>query len=115
MAVLKSDEARGLLKTLLPELGATDRERLETVLRNTGSGKARLSDCLPAGGLETALTAFRGFRKRVNDLAKEMGIPVRLEVDTLKKNSPDQRWCWFEDPEPAARRAEAYSDAVTSD
>ncbi|WP_321532730.1 TIR domain-containing protein [uncultured Desulfuromonas sp.] len=86
---------------ILDELGKADRARITAVSELFKDAKEvnlgqLLQELFPdQHSRETALTALRQFRKRLSDAAEEAGIRFKLEVDSLKKNSPDERTCWF--------------------
>jgi WD40 repeat protein len=107
---------------LREELGKSDRERLDKLLGLAVTKEIRLSDCLhvlfPGEEVRKAQTALTSFRKRLNDASRGEGradLGLRFEVDTKKKNPPEERFCWFTGPDPVVAQAERYSDQVTAD
>jgi uncharacterized protein YjbI with pentapeptide repeats len=106
----------------LEELGKSDRERLEKAVALAAAGRIRMSDCLkvifPDKEGREAQQALAAFRKRLNDASKGEGrsdLGLRFEVDSKKKNPPEERFCWFTGPDPAVKQAEKYSEQVTAD
>ncbi|WP_044188257.1 TIR domain-containing protein, partial [Hyalangium minutum] len=106
----------------LEELGKSDRERLEKAVTLAAAGRFRMSDCLnvlfPDKKGREAQLALASFRKRVNDVSvgeDGSGLGLRFEVDSKKKNPPEERFCWFTGPDPAVKQAEKFSDESTAD
>ena len=106
----------------LEELGKSDRERLEKAVTLAAAGRIRMSDCLkvlfPDKEGREAQQALAAFRKRLNDVSKgedRADLELRFEVDSKKKNPPEERYCWFTGPDPAIKQAENFSNEATAD
>ncbi len=119
---LFGEALRAAAAPLREELGKSDRERLDKLLGLSTGERLRLSDCLkvlsPGEEVQKAQSALRTFRNRLNEASKGEGradLGLRFEVDTKKKNPPEERFCWFTGPDPAVAQAERYSNQVTAD
>lgn len=114
-ATLRDSQVVRALRAVEGEVGATDRKRLEelTGLLRGGDGRIRLSEALkrlfPDFSDEDALTRFRQLRARLRQAAEAACVELELVVDTQKRSSPDERWCWFEGESLAAVEAERLS------
>jgi WD40 repeat protein len=110
---------RELCGPILEELGAANRQRLESLLPLFAADKTALSDCLnklyPNATTADALALFRAFRKAVNDAAQERASGLTLSVDSRKKNPPEERHCWFQAPDTTEEAIENFSRAGTAD
>jgi WD40 repeat protein len=108
-ARLSGDQLQALLQLLLPVLGEIDQRRLRTIRPLFERGEANLFDCLTSLFGEIAITdaqqRFRAFRKSINDLARTENIPLVLQVDSKKRDRPQDRRCWFEHPGGVAFQA----------
>ncbi len=100
---LTSTAVKRSLISIKPELGASDRQRIELVealVPATGDGNMPLSEVLnalfPDQARDKALTAFRQFRSRLSDAAKQADIELALKADSKTRNVPEARICWFE-------------------
>jgi uncharacterized protein YjbI with pentapeptide repeats len=109
---------RSAVAILLDGLWLPDQTRLTALLELSTAPEISLAECLealfPDKARESALTEFRNFRKRVNDLAARKGVALRCVVDQNKRSAPGERSCWFtgatsERIEPAAH-SRAASD-----
>ncbi|PWV61773.1 pentapeptide repeat-containing protein [Plasticicumulans acidivorans] len=99
---------------LREQLGRADRERLDALLALPFSEQgiplaAALQTLFSAMEREAALTAFRQFRGRLNNAAKDADITLSLEVDTQTRTPPQQRWCWFAGDDGASMAAESFT------
>src|SRR5262249_47793839 len=111
--ILYGDPLRSVVKPLLEEFGASDRNRVAQILDLAGGEKIRLSDCFPVlfPDLDPAkaMKAFTNLRSRFNQVAKERGVELRFVVDSRKRDAPSERFCWFVGADPAFAQAEKYS------
>src|SRR5262245_15972910 len=99
---LSGEGLRVAVEPWLEELGKSDRERLEKAVALAAAGRFRMSDGLkvifPGKEGREAQQALVAFRKRINDLSLGEGradLGLRFEVDSKKKNPPEERFCWF--------------------
>ncbi len=115
MDILTGSALRSAATGWLEELGKSDRDRLQYLINLPDKeGKLRLSDCIVATGLGD-LPNFTAFRTRVNQVAEENAMNLRIEVDSKKKNPPTERLCWFTGPDQGAAQVTAYSEQATQD
>lgn len=113
---LAPNAARRMANKLFDELGRADRQRLENLLalltNGDGDGRMRLGSALtelfPEQERTRALAAFRQFRSRLRNAAREAGVAVELKVDTQTRTAPEQRVCWFEGEDGATQAATRF-------
>jgi WD40 repeat protein/uncharacterized protein YjbI with pentapeptide repeats len=126
MAVKKKTLRPSFLKRavapLRDELGKTNNDRLDKLIglfEAAGQERVRLSECLkslfPGQELDQQLAALRGFRKTLNDAAGQKGLDLDLCVDTKLRNAPEDRWLWFEGPDPTIAEVTNFSASNTAD
>jgi uncharacterized protein YjbI with pentapeptide repeats len=117
--ILHGDPLRAVVKPLLEEFGASDRNRVAQILDLAGGEKIRLADCFPVlfPDLEPAkaVKALTNLRSRFNQVADERGVELRFVVDSHKRDAPTERFCWFVGADPAFAQAEKYSEETTAD
>jgi WD40 repeat protein len=112
---LSENQVVRAIRAVEAEVGTTDRGRLDELvgLLRGGDDRIRLSEALkrlfPDFSDEDALTRFRQLRARLRQAAETAGVELELAVDTQKRSSPDERWCWFEGESLAAVEAERLS------
>lgn len=106
--------AKRSLVTVGPELGASDSQRIkqiETLIPD--NGMICLADVLdnlyPQHPRDKALTAFRQFRGRLTNAATEVGLQLSLNADSKTRNTPEQRFCWFEGHDDATEAIARYT------
>jgi hypothetical protein len=102
-----------------PVLGPADRTRLAAVVALVGrDGRIRLDSALaavfPALPRAAAQTAFRQFRSGLDKAAAKAGVAFALEVDSLKRSPPEERWCWFTGADCAVETGTALSRSESS-
>jgi len=116
---LNANQARVSFEVLSQELGSTDSERLETLLSLMQGEQILLSAALsalyPDKTQQQAQDRLRVFRRKLADAAEEAGIEFKLEVDTKKKNPPQQRWCWFEGADSREQQVSRFSEEASAD
>ena len=100
------------------ELGAKDCGRFAELLESINAeNPLRLSEALaatfPEQSKDKALTSFRQFRQRIFNAAEECNIALTLNVDSKKRNSPEQRLCWFEGDSGIAQAVSTYTENET--
>ena len=117
--ILYGELLRSVVKPLLAELGASNRNRVEQVLLLSVDEKIRLSDCLsklfPDLDQPGALKVFTNLRSQFNQAAEEKGVELRFLADNRKRDKPSERFCWFEGADPAFAHAAKFSDELTAD
>ena len=93
------------LPKLNEELSKAIGDRLESILPLFDADEnheANFGECLkklyPTKTAKEAGDRFRNDRNKINKAAKEVGIPLSIEVDTGKRSHPSNRRCWFEGP-----------------
>jgi len=109
---------QSLQKSILPileHLGTQDRSRLEALLAESTSEKIGLEKTLqvtfPAHS--DPLPVFNNFQRRINEMADEQGLAVRLQKDTKTRDSVATRFCWFTGPDPVVASVTEYNAAAT--
>ena len=111
--ILSGAQLRAEVQPLLEELGKTDRERLELLLRLSIGDKLRVSECLaalfPDHDERKATTLFRNFRAVFNKVAKALETSLRFVIDTNKQTPAAARFCWFSGTIPIDKSAEELS------
>jgi len=110
MEILPLGGAKQILRELLDsdELGKTDSLKVEKIIKfidsledkKSSEDKKRLnlSDILIelyGKDDKSALSSFRGFRKRLNEIAKELNIEFEFLVDNNKTKEPSKRLCFI--------------------
>jgi len=117
--ILYGELLRAVALPLVEELGSSDRKRAEQILELSFGEKIRLSDCFPTlfPDLQDApaLKALTNFRSRFNQLAEELHLDLRLVVDSRKRDTPAQRFCWFEGADPVMAQVANLSEELTAD
>ncbi|HTI70514.1 MAG TPA: TIR domain-containing protein [Candidatus Limnocylindria bacterium] len=110
-------------RTWLTELGKSDRDRLDTLVKMAVTDRIRVSDCLaklfPELNTQKSLAAFTSLRMRLNGVAKGDGVSqhdlgLRFEIDSQKQSPPSERTCWFTGPDPAEINAAEFSAQAAS-
>ncbi len=107
---------RRAVEPWLERLGKPDANQLRLLVDLAKTGRTRLSDILaklyPDKVGPKSLVAFSSLRKRLNDAASghQHDLPdlgLRHQIDSKKKNPPEERFCWFTGPD---RRSEAAAE-----
>ncbi|HEY1081082.1 MAG TPA: toll/interleukin-1 receptor domain-containing protein, partial [Prosthecobacter sp.] len=115
---LTSSQITLSIQPLLDELGKTYRERFEGLLPLFENGKASLAQALevvaPGKARADALAAFQVFCTRLNTAAAKVHAGFELVVDSEKRRSPEERFCWLEGPDPALANLAAFTTEAVS-
>ncbi|WP_459871107.1 TIR domain-containing protein, partial [Endothiovibrio diazotrophicus] len=111
---LDARATRRLLDRLQGEPGATDRQRLETLIGLLDATHrfplgAALAALFPHQEREAALNSYRALRRRLRKAATKKGLAFALAVDGHNRTPPERRWSWFEGENQAAREAADYA------
>ncbi|HEY3862958.1 MAG TPA: pentapeptide repeat-containing protein [Verrucomicrobiae bacterium] len=120
LVIVSEAKLRQRLEPVVKELGATDRERLLTLLPLIGGdGKARISECLktafPGKAQADAMKAFKVLRGAINKAAKTADVHLAFTADTSKRTPPAGRQCWFEGEDTTEKEIAQFSDESTRD
>ena len=116
---LSSTQITRLLPRFEDELGKADRQRIAQLLPllqgESLNYATALNALFPGDDQQKSQNDFRAFRNRINSAAQEAGVAFKLEADSNKRSSPQQRECWFEGEDSKVADIERYSAEEASD
>ncbi len=117
--VLTSEQAENWLKRIMDNVGEETARRINRILPLMAGEKNRLSPILnelfPELSSKNALENFRDFRRVINRTSEKLKLDIQFVVDSKKKSSPEQRFCWIEAKDTVAREVVRRSERETFD
>ena len=116
---LTATQIRSLLSRLNDELGKADQRRIQALLETHNTPNLNYATAIntlfPDQAQEKAQNSFRSFRNRLNNAAEEIGVLLKLEVDSNKRSEASDRECWFEGEDSKVAQIAQYSSEEASD